>query len=192
MENVNLCDIVQGSLEWCEGAPAFAGMQGQVLYTAVSNILTWPEREKAANGQELASYKDKSSFVLKADKKWHKIDILPAKSTSTSDPQGELPSASQLNKLSLLYPGTGEKASNASAYLNNVPSVFLVRDMDGNWRVCGCQRWGKEIKTTVTQDWGQGSAGSAATTIAVAAPDTTAFPVYKGDVEIEGEDVVAA
>ena len=187
MAEINLCDIVQESLEWCEGAPNFAGMQRRVAYTAVSNILTWPERETTASGAELAAYKDKSSFVLKADKKFHVIDVLPAKSTSTSEPQGELPSASQLNKLSLVHPGTGEKASNAAAYINNVPCVFLVQDMDGNWRVCGCKRWAAEIKATVNSDWGQGSAGTAQTTIAVEAPDTTPFPVYKGELETDAD-----
>lgn len=109
MAEINLCDIVQESLEWCEGAPNFAGMQRRVAYTAVSNILTWPERETTASGAELAAYKDKSSFVLKADKKFHVIDVLPAKSTSTSEPQGELPSASQLNKLSLVHPARGRR-----------------------------------------------------------------------------------
>ncbi len=183
MENLNLCDIVQESLEWCEGQSSFAGMQRRVRYTAASNILVWPEREKTASGTELAAYKENSSFLLKADKKWNFIDILPTKSTSTSEPQGELPSGSQLNKLTLIHPGTGEKASNAAAYINNVPCVFLVEDMDGNLRVCGCRRWAGEIKNTVASDWGQGSAGTAQTTISVEAPDTTPFPVYKGDLD---------
>lgn len=189
-EKTNLCDIVQQSLDWCPGAPQFAGMQGRVLYTAVSNILQWPEREQTAAGADLAAYKKDSNFTLKADKKWYAIDILPAKSTATSDPQGELPSQSQLNKLSLVHPGTGEKASNAAAYINNVPCVFLVMDMDGNWRVAGCKRWANEIKATVKHDQGQGAAGTAQTTIEVEAPDTTNFPVFKGTLD-EDLDIAA-
>lgn len=189
MDKASLCNIVQESLRWCEGAPNFAGMQGTILYTAVSNIISWPERKKTLNGAELAEYKENSSFVLKADKKFLKIDILPSKSTSKSDPQGELPSSSQLNKISAVHPGTGVDASNAAAYINNVPCVFLVKDMDGNWRVCGCERWCHEIKATVASDWGQGSAGSAQTTIEIEAPDTTPFPVYHGELEIDGVDI---
>lgn len=155
MENLNLCDIVQESLEWCEGQSSFAGMQRRVRYTAASNILVWPEREKTASGTELAAYKENSSFLLKADKKWNFIDILPTKSTSTSEPQGELPSGSQLNKLTLIHPGTGEKASNAAAYINNVPCVFLVEDMDGNWRVCGCPDGPARLRTPSPQTGGR-------------------------------------
>lgn len=185
MENQNLCDIVQESLDWCEGTPNYAGMQRRLAYIAASAILKWPERETTATGTELAAYKEKSNFVLKADKKFHIIDVLTTKSQATSDPQGEHPSGSQLNKLSLVIPGTGEKQSNAAAYINNVPCVFLVTDMDGNWRVCGCKRWEAEIKGTVTQDWGQGAAGTSQTTIAIEAPDTTPFPVYKGTIETD-------
>lgn len=182
MDKVSLCNLVQESLEWCEGTPNFAGMQGEVLYTAAKNIASWPKRQTTSSGAEMAAYEKDSSFVMKADKKFKRIDILPAKSTSKSDPQGETSSVSQVNKLSLIHPGTGEKASNAATYINNIPCVFLVKDMDGNWRVCGCKRWASEIKATVTQDWGQGSAGTAQTTIDVEAPDTTPFPVYYGEV----------
>lgn len=183
---INICDIVQDSINWCEGTPEFAGIQMKVLYTAASNILKWPERETTATGRELAAYKDKSSFELKADKKWYSIDILAAKSKASSDPQGEFPSGSQLNKLELIHPGTGEKACNAAAYINNVPCVFLVQDMSGNWRVVGCKRWQSEIKNTLAVDLGQGSAGTAQSTLTIEAPDTTPLPIYKGDI-YEGE-----
>lgn len=183
---MNLCDIVQDSIEWCEGAPQFAGIQGRVYYTAASNIAQFPERETTEAGRDLGSYKDKSSFKLFADKKFHFIDILPAKSSTTSESQGEYPSISQLNKLELVIPGTGEKAADACAYLNNVASIFVFKDMEGNWRVAGCERWKNEIKVTVATDLGQGSAGTAQSTISVEAPDSTIFPVYKGEID-EGD-----
>lgn len=183
---VNLCDIIQDNIEWCEGAPQFAGIQGRVYYTAVSNIAQWPERETTDTGIELASYKEKSNFVLKADKKFYHIDILSAKSPATSESQGEFPSASQLNKVELVHPKTGEQAANASAYINNVPCVFLLKDMSGQIRVIGCERWKNEIQATVAMDLGQGSAGTAQTTISIQAPDTTAFPIYKGEID-EGD-----
>lgn len=183
----NLCDIIQQSIDWCEGAPQYAGIQRDVYYIAASNILTWPARKKTAAGADLAEYDDKSSFVLKGDKKFQKIGILANKSTAKSESQGEEPSSSQINKLELLHPGTGVEASNAAAYLNNIPSVFLVNDANGNLRVYGCQRWASEIKCKVAQDLGQGSAGTASTTITVEAPDTTPAPVYHGEIDVEGD-----
>lgn len=183
MDKPNLCDILQDSLEWCEGAPNFAGIQGRVYYTAIRNILQWPERETTETGVELGAYKDKSNFVLKADKKFKYIDILPAKSTVTSESLGEFPSACQNNKIDMVHPGTGEKANNACSYINNIPSVFIFTDMEGNLRVIGCKRWQNEIQAKVQMDLGQGAAGTAQTTISVEAPDTTTFPVYKGEID---------
>lgn len=189
MANQNLCDIVQDALDWCEGAPQFAGVQRRGYYIAASAIAKWPEREKTDAGRDLASYADKSSFVLKADKKWLPFDMLPAKSQSTSEAQGEVPSGSQLNKLTAVLPGIDEKTSNAAAYINNCPCVFLVQDMDDNWRVFGCKRWAGEIKNTVAQDMGQGSAGTASTTLTVEAPDTTPMPFYKGEIDSTDDPV---
>lgn len=182
-----VCSPVQKSVEWCEGASNYAGIRRRALYTAASNITKWPTRKTLANGAELAEYVDKENFTLKADKKWYAVDMLPAKSKYTSDPNGELPSASQLNKLELVIPHAGQEASNMAAYINNIPCVWLVEDMDGNWRVIGCERWAGEIKNTIALDLGQGAAGTAQSTITVEAPDTTPAPLYAGEID---EDVV--
>lgn len=185
------CSAVQQSVDWCEGAPNYAGIKRKVLYTAASNIIKWPARKLTDSGRELAEYDDKAAFTLKADKKFYRIDCLPQKSSATSEPQGETPSRSQLNKLELVHPGTAVESSNIAAYINNVPCVFLVQDMNvpNAWRVFGCERWAGEIKNTVAQDLGQGSAGEAKTTISVEAPDTTPAPYYYGDIDEDSIEV---
>ena len=122
-------------------------------------------------------------FVLVADAKWKFIDILPDKSQLTSEPQGELPSQTQLNKLTAVHPGVGPEAAAAAAYLNNSDNVFLVQDMRGNWRVVGSEKW--LTKTTVNQDNGQGPTGTTSTTINVEASDEVPAPFYTGAIEAE-------
>ena len=114
--------------------------------------------------------------MLKADAKWKYIDILPEKSQLTSEAQGELPSQTQLNKLTAVHPGVGEEASAASAYLNNNDNVFLVENMKGKFRVVGSEAW--TTKTTVAQDLGQGATGTTSTTISVEATDECPAPFY--------------
>ena len=128
-------------------------------------------------------------FVLKADAKWKFIDILPDKSQLTSEAQGELPSQTQLNKLTAVHPGVGEDATAAAAYLNNSDNVFLVQDMKGNWRVVGCDKW--ITKTTVAQDNGQGATGTTSTTISVEATDEVPAPFYSGTIETEQGEINA-
>ena len=71
---------------------------------------------------------------------------------SNNEAQGELPSQTQLNKLTAVHPSVGEEASAAAAYLNNNDNVFLVENMKGKYRVVGSEAW--TTKTTVTQDLG--------------------------------------
>lgn len=118
------------------------------------------------------------------------IDILPEKSQLTSEAQGELPSQTQLNKLTAVHPGVGAEASAAAAYLNNNDNVFLVEDMKGKYRVVGSEAW--TTKTTVAQDLGQGATGTTSTTIAVEATDECPAPFYEGTITTEEGDIEAA
>lgn len=183
------CISIQKSLAWCQGTPEYAGVRRRVYYLAKSEIAAWPTLERDANGVRATSAKYKGDFTLKADAKWKFIDILPDKSQLTSEPQGELPSQTQLNKLVAVHPGVGAEASAAAAYLNNSDNVFIVQDMSDNYRVVGCDKW--LTKTTVSQDNGQGASGTTSTTINVEASDEVPAPFYDGVIETEDGDINA-
>ncbi len=183
------CTSLQKSLAWCQGTPELPGVRRRVYYTSKGNIVTWPTLARDANGR-ITSAAYEGSFVLKADTKWQYIDILPEKSQLTSEAQGELPSQTQLNKLTAVHPGVGEDASAAAAYLNNNDNVFLVEDMKGKFRVVGSEAW--TTKTTVAQDLGQGATGTTSTTIAAEATDECPAPFYSGTIVTDDGDIEAA
>lgn len=176
------CTNIQKSLKWCEGTPELPGIKRRAYYTNKSNIASYPTLPRDANGRVTDSALT-GSFALVADATWKCIDFLPTKSQLTSDPQGEYPSQTQLNKLVLVHPGVGQEASAAAAYLNNSDNIFIVEDMKGNFRVVGSEKW--ETKTTVTQDLGQGATGTASTTINVEATDECPAPFYTGEIVTE-------
>jgi hypothetical protein len=182
------CLNIQQSLGWCQGTPELPGVKRRVYYLAKSEIVEWPTLSRDANGR-ITSAQYSGSFTLKADSKWKYIDILPDKSQLTSEPQGELPSQTQLNKLVAVHPGVGLRASAAAAYINNYDNVFLVEDMKGFFRVVGCDKW--QTKSTVNQDLGQGPTGSTSTTINVEATDECPAPFYFGMIETEEGDIDA-
>ena len=182
------CLNIQQSLGWCQGTPELPGVKRRVYYLAKSEIVEWPALSRDANGR-ITSAQYSGSFTLKADSKWKYIDILPDKSQLTSEPQGELPSQTQLNKLVAVHPGVGLRASAAAAYINNYDNVFLVEDMKGFFRVVGCDKW--QTKSTVNQDLGQGPTGSTSTTISVEATDECPAPFYLGMIETEEGDIDA-
>lgn len=171
------CSNIQQSLAWCEGTPVLPGIKRRAYYTNKSNIAAWPTLPHDTNSR-LTAAQYSGNFTLVADATWKYIDFLPSKSQLTSEAQGEYPSQTQLNKLVMVHPGVGAEASAAAAYLNNSDNVFIVEDMNGNYRVVGSEKW--ETKTTVAQDNGQGQTGTASTTITAEATDECPAPFYTG------------
>ncbi len=188
MPNNNTCFApLQRSLGWCQGMPVMPGIRRRLYYTSKQNIVQWPNYS-TDNGGRYSFATVTGNFALKADTYWYYIDILAEKSTLTSDPQGEAPSQTQLNKLTAVHPGVGPDATAVACYLNNSDNVFLVQDMSGYWRIVGSRFY--ETKTTVTQDNGQGATGTASTTINVEATDVCPSPFYQGSIATEDGTVV--
>lgn len=164
------------------GTPELPGIKRKVFYIAKSKVVQWPKFSRTTNGRVTSAVLD-GSFTLAADAKWRYIIILGEKSQLTSDPQGELPSQTQLNKATLIHPGVGPEATAAAIYLNNSDNVFVVEDMSGRYRVLGSERW--LTKTTVAQDNGQGATGTTSTTITIEATDEVPSPFYEGTLVTE-------
>lgn len=175
------CPNLQQSIAWCQGAPEYPGIRGRVYYTSKGNIVKFPtltrDSLKRATSATLSG-----SFELASGEVWKYIDINVEKSQLTSEAQGEAPSQTQLNKLTMVHNGVGEAATAAAVYLNNNDNVFVVQDMAGRYRVVGNERW--QSKCTVAQDNGQGT-NPASTTISVEATDEIAAPFYVGTLETE-------
>lgn len=184
---MSTCSTLQKSLSWCQGTPEYPGIKRRIYYIAKSDIAKWPTLPMDELGRITAA-KYEGNFVLVADKTWHHIDVLPDKCQVASEAQGELPSQTQLNKLTAVHPGVGEEASAAAAYINNTDNVFLVEDMRGKYRVIGSERW--DTKSTVAQDLGQGATGTASTTINAEASDVVPAPFYEGTIELEDGTII--
>ena len=180
------CSPLMGSLIWCEGKPVYPGIRRRLYYTAKSNITKWPTLPVDEFGRPTSSILQ-GSFEMAADKVFHYIDVLAEKSGITSEPQGEAPSQTQLNKLVAVHPGVDDKASMASAYFNNSDIVVLIQDMNGKYRMLGNETW--QGKATVNQDLGQGSSGNANTTINVEHTDLIPAPFYEGIIPTEDGNI---
>lgn len=176
------CLNLQKSLDWCEGKPSLPGIRRRLYYIAKSYIVEWPSLPKDENGRVTSSSYE-GNFTLAADATWKHIDVIADKSGVKSDPQGEKPSQTQKNTLTAIHPGVGEEATAAAAYLNNCNNIFLLQDMQGNFRVVGCEAY--DSLTTVAQDLGNGPTGTASTTITCEASDAIPAPFYKGEIITE-------
>lgn len=183
------CTSIQKSLGWCQGTPELPGVKRRIYFIAKSFIVGFPQLPRDELGRSTSAVLV-GDFVLMADATWKYIDILPDKSQLTSEAQGELPSQTQLNKLTAVHPGVGAEASAAAAYINNTDNVFVVEDMKGNYRVLGNDKW--TTKATVAQDLGQGATGTTSTTINVEATDEVPAPFYVGKLDTEDGEIDCA
>ena len=168
------------------GTPELPGIRRRIYYLSKDKIAKWPSYNRDEYLRAKAAVLT-GSFTLVADAKWKYIDILADKSQLTSEAQGEIPSQTQLNKLTAVHPGVGPDATAAACYLNNSDNVFIVEDTKGYFRVVGSEKW--ITKTTVTQDNGQGATGSTSTTINVEATDEIPAPFYIGMIETDDGNI---
>lgn len=176
------CFGLQESLGWCEGTPEPAGIRRRAYYVSMADCKLHPKIPTDENGRPTSSILE-GEFVLAADKTWKFIDFLPDKSQFQSEPQGDYPSQTQLDKLTLLHPGVGPDSTNACVYINNTRCFFLFQDMKGRWRLVGNPDY--PSKNTVSQDLGQGVTGSTSTTIAVEASNLVSAPFFYGTIDTE-------
>ncbi len=179
------CPNLQKSLGWCEGQPQYPGVRRRVYFVSKSLIVNYPTLPRDTFGRP-TSASLVGDFRLAADAHWQYLDINIDKSTVTSEPQGEAPSQTQLNKATFVHNGVTEEATAAAGLLNNSDTVYVYEDMAGNFRVLGNERWA--TKTTVNQDQGQGT-NPASTTINVEVTDEIAAPFYVGMLDTEDGEI---
>lgn len=181
----NTCKGIQQTIDWCEGTPEIGGVRRSVYYICISDIVKAAKIKKDAKGRPISSTLE-GEYVFAADCVAQRIDILPEKSRYQSDAQGEYPSQSQLDKLTLVHPSVGPEATAACCYINNAPCIFFFQDSQGRWRVVGNPDF--PIKNSVAQDLGEGTTGSPATTISVESTNLIAAPYYTGKLDtVDGE-----
>lgn len=158
------------------------GIKRRVYYQNISNIVKWPTIPRDELGRP-TSAKYTGDFTLAEGAKWLYADHLPAKAEFKSETQGEYPSQTIKETVSLTLPDVSAETAEASAFLLNSNNVFIVEDMAGNFRVVGSNLY--DTTTTYARDNGQGPTGTAGTTIAVEAVDIVDCPYYEGKIETE-------
>lgn len=182
MPTNNSCSVLAGSVEWCQGKTLVPGIRRRCYYVHKKNITKWPVLAGAEDGRPTTSTYQ-GSFELAEGEHFHHVDLLIRGSGIKSDPQGEVPSQTQLNTFTGVHPGTKEEATMLMAYCNNSDIVWITQDADGKYRVTGSEM--SETKTTVAQDGGQGNDGTAQTTVTAVATDLLAQPFYTGQIDDE-------
>lgn len=165
----------------CPGTLIAPGIRPYFYFILKSNIVGWPKLadEATAGMGDLAVLK--TNFTLASDKKWHRLDLVDLKSNTSSETQGEMPSATHLNKAELVAGGTDEEITGFGRMAINDSLVYLIPDRNGKFRLYGNESF--DVKTTVAQASGTAVTDAKQTTIAIEVPDFCPAPFYQGKIE---------
>ncbi len=169
------------NIEFCMGDKSLPGTRNHAYYIPRRDIVTFPRPAASpADLESVAVIPSTSSFGLAADKKWFRIDLVPNESEPTCEGQGSYGSKTFLNKITLVLPGTGKKATGLISQLNNDDVVFLVPMADGRCRLFGSPSYQAEV--ALSQAYGKNATDANTTTIEVSATDEFAAPFYEGSI----------
>ena len=177
------------SLVHCKGATVLPGLRPHIFYIPKSDIVTFPTPPNTvpSGGTMGALATISENFVLAADAKWKKIDIVASASNVNSESQGEAPSKTFNNTGVFKYPGNNAEAAAFCRQANADDIVYLWPQRDGQYRVLGNPMF--ETNTTPAQESGSAETDASGTTINVAVTDTMPSPFYTGKIETEDGDI---
>ena len=168
-------------IEFCMGDKSLPGTRNHAYYIPRRDIVTFPRpAAEPASLDAVAVIPSTSPFELAADKKWHRIDLVPNESEPECDNQGSYGSKTYQNKITLVLPGTGKKATGLISQLNNDDVVFLVPMADGKCRLFGSPAYQAEL--SLKQAFGKTATDANTTTIEVTVTDEFAAPFYEGNI----------
>ena len=194
MENTNPCatNALYESLVHCKGTTVLPGLRPHIFYIAKSDIVTFPTPPNTVSSEgsmgALATISE--NFVLKADAKWKRIDIVASASNVNSESQGEAPSKTFNNTGAFRYPGNNAAAAAFCRQANADDIVYLWPQRDGQYRVLGNPMF--ETNTTPSQESGSAETDASGTTINVAVTDIMPSPFYTGKIETEDGNISGA
>lgn len=166
-------------IDFCLGDKSLPGTRNHGYYVPRRDIKTFPRPagSSAAKMEDVAAIK--SNIELYADKLWKRFALVPNESEPTAESQGSYGSKTMLNKITLVLPGTGKKATGFISQLNNDDVVFLIPMADGKCRLFGSPLYQAEI--AVSQAYGKAATDANTTTVEVSVTDEFAAPFYEGE-----------
>ncbi|MCD8296822.1 MAG: hypothetical protein LUC88_04545 [Prevotella sp.] len=177
-------------IEFCQGKKSLPGLRNHVYGISKRDILSWPTivRSKKTSLGTIAVYD--GDFELAADKKWHKLDLIPDENQIQVENQGTYGSKTFKVTGTFLLPGTEEEASGYIADANNDDMVYLAPQRNGKYRMVGCEAFSVEL--SLAQDSGKAATDTNSTTITATATDENPAPFYTGKIETEDGDISGA
>ncbi len=174
-------------VDFCRGSRTYPGLRPYGYFIRKRNIVKWPTRKgsQATTLAEIATLD--GDFVLVADKKWNKIDLVPDENEISSESVGSYGSKCFNNTVTLIVPGTEEEATGLAAQMNNDDVVFLVPQRNGKFRLIGNDMFLVDVKPNLGT--GKKTEDANQTTLTITVTDEIPAPFYPGKIETNDGDI---
>lgn len=175
-------DSIYDDLGYCPGTKILPGTGETVYGISKRDVVSYPAIAESPKDLKSAATLV-GSFVLAADKKWHKIGMAVDQGQIQVENQGEEGSKTFKNTATIAIPGTEEEATGYINQANNDKMIYLVPQRNGKYRLIGSKEF--TPKLTLNQDTGKAVTDQSVTTVSAAADDAYAAPFYVGDIVTE-------
>lgn len=189
----NICtdqETLYADIDFCQGKKSLPGIRSYVYGASKRDIVTWPKIDRSTKETLDTINVYEGDFVMAADKKWHKIALVPNEGQLQIESQGTFGSKTFKVTATMNMPGTEEEVSGYIAEANNDEMVYLVPQRNGKFRVVGSEAFSSEL--SLAQDTGKAATDSNMTTVTAEATDEYPAPFYVGKIETEAGDINAA
>ena len=171
---------IYDSLEHCLGETVLPGLRQQAWGIPKSQIVGWPTlpdpHDNEATMESIATLV--GDFTLAAEAKFFKIDILDTASNIKSESQGNMPSKTFLNTLTLKYAGNNAAAAGFCRLANSDDLVYIIQMRDGSFRVLGNEKFRTDTKPS--QDSGMEVTDASGTQFEITVTDVCPAPFFVG------------
>ncbi len=163
---------------FCQGSASLPGVRPHMYLIRKSDIVKFPKvkGDTATKLEDVAVISD--DFVLAADAKFVKVDLIEGESEPTCESQGSEGAKSFLNRVAFVLPGTQKKVTGLIAKLNNDDVVILYAQRDGAIRLIGNEMF--RVQLELGQNAGKSVTDSSQSTITASVSDVMPAPFYEG------------
>lgn len=182
-------DLYQ-DVKFCRGKKSMPGARAYMYIIKKSNIVTWPTRKGSAATSLAEVATLAGDFVLAADKKWARVELIPNQQQVVSEQAGQWGSYVFKNTATFVVPGTEEEATGLATEVNNDNCVILYPQRNGKFRLLGNEMFDLAIKPGL--DTGKSSDDTNATTLTAEVEDEIPAPFYVGKIETNDGDISGA
>jgi hypothetical protein len=169
------------------GSDNTPGIQQQVFYTTLENIVSLPKPDVDDSASDTGSFAELVTITadIVVKKPFSSIYVTLEDGELKHSGQGETDSMSFKNELEFAHPGTKPEQLGFAQWCKNSNLIFLVPEVDGQVRVLGTKAYPAKL-ASAPGSTGKKSTDGRKTTFTFHSSRKGPAPIFKGKIMVQG------